>query len=81
MIGEKGRIELCPCLTYILIKVYRSMNNKRLGISVLVALVEAFAVLTPTLLSHESNIVYAQELQQTPEQMILRNISQGRTGG
>ena len=44
------------------------MNNKRLGISVfLVVLVGALAVSTPlyrTLLSNESNILYAQERQQ-----------------
>jgi hypothetical protein len=45
------------------------MNNKRLGISVvLVVLVGALAVSTPplyrTLLSNESDIVYAQEQQQ-----------------
>ena len=44
------------------------MNNKILEISVLVSLVGALTVLIPTLyrtlLSHESNIVYAQELQQ-----------------
>ena len=44
------------------------MNNKRLGISVfLVVLVGALAVSTPlyrTLLSNESDIVYAQERQQ-----------------
>jgi len=45
------------------------MTNKILGLSLLVVLVGALAVLTPplyrTLLSNESNIVYAQEqLQQ-----------------
>ncbi|MGB8035546.1 MAG: hypothetical protein WCF03_17165, partial [Nitrososphaeraceae archaeon] len=46
------------------------MTNKILGISVLVALVGALAVLAlplyRTLLSNESDIVYAQEQQQTP---------------
>src|SRR5689334_3619889 len=44
------------------------MTNKILGLSILVALVGALTVLTPplyrTLLSNESNIVYAQERQQ-----------------
>jgi hypothetical protein len=43
------------------------MTNKILGLSVLVALVEALAVLTPlygALMSNESNVVYAQEQQQ-----------------
>ncbi|HEY6164415.1 MAG TPA: hypothetical protein VIW25_05865 [Nitrososphaeraceae archaeon] len=43
------------------------MTNKILGLSVLVALVGALAALTPllyrTLLSHESNVVYAREQQ------------------
>src|ERR1051326_2519855 len=43
------------------------MTNKILGLSVLVALVGALAALTPllyrTLLSHESNVVYALEQQ------------------
>jgi hypothetical protein len=44
------------------------MTNKILGLSVLVALVGALAALTPllyrTLLSHEGDVVYAQEQQQ-----------------
>ena len=44
------------------------MTNKMLGISVLVALIGALAVLAlplyRTLLSNESNVVYAQEQQQ-----------------
>ena len=43
------------------------MNNKILGLSVLVALIGALTFLTPlygTLLSNENNIVYARERQQ-----------------
>ena len=59
-----------------IIIVYRSMTNKILGISVLVALVGALAVLAlplyRTLLSNESDIVYAQEQQQTPKNHVGR---------
>jgi predicted membrane-bound mannosyltransferase len=52
------------------------MTNKILGLSVLVALVGALAALTPllyrTLLSHESNVVYAMDNNNyRPEQQTI----------
>ena len=51
------------------------MTNKILGISVLVVLVGALAVLAlplyRTLVSNESNVVYAQEQQQLDKQQMI----------